>query len=233
MSRNNESPIEPRHEPESGQAFERLTEIERQLKKACPKPVELDGLALERLAKAPPLRRETERSGSQRRRYRTAVFLAGSWACGAMVGAAVVFLLMRPMTPNIDSHTTTHVQQEDPPVLAVAPIAAPPEAAPQSATLAGGERTELEAAILALSVPNSTSTYAPGSRSMSAGMHLPRFVSPMPVSAAAIEEFANPSEDESPRGRSTEARPDRAPSPAVTRGQLLQDLLGKSSEVVL
>ncbi len=76
MSRDNESPIDPMHEPESPEASERLTEVERQLKKARPRPVDLDVAALERAARATPLK-PLAGSPQRRRRYRWAT-LAGS-----------------------------------------------------------------------------------------------------------------------------------------------------------
>lgn len=220
MSRNNESPIEPMRE----------AEIEQQLKKARPRPVELDGFALERLARATPLRGRADRSTSRRQRHRVVTPLAGSWACGAMMGAVVVLLVMQPPPSSMDSHTTTHVRRKAPPGQAAAPIVIRPKAASPPATVVRGHWTELEAAVLVLSVPNSTLAYARGDQSMSAGMHLPHFVSPMLASAASIEESAD---EEPPPERSFEASPYRAPLPAVTRGQLLQDLLSDSSEVVL
>ncbi len=89
----------------------RLEEIEHQLKRMRPCPPQLDLAAIELAARQRPSQSGTlvEVSPARRpsaRRFRHASALAGSWICGAVVGAAVMFLLNDRAAPTTASAPT-------------------------------------------------------------------------------------------------------------------------------
>lgn len=231
MSRDNKSPNDPIYDPESADVLQRLSEIERQLKKARPRPVELDGAEIElafRATRLPPTPRSRRRSD----RYRWAT-LAGTWASGALVGAVLMFLVMRSGTSGLDSMVGSHVDKPTPATQQAELAPVPPKPAPQ---LVGGTRewSDLEAAVLALSAPDGPSAYARNDPSLSVGMHLPHFVAPQAEPMASTgDSSAGVSNAKSSWKAPSPDSPSRTPSPGTTRQQLLHDLLNESSEVVL
>ena len=86
---------EPLDDPQEG----RLTEIERHLRKARPMAPQLDLAAIERLARETPPSDEEPRvilkpsvlDDGRGQRIRSYATVAGSWICGAVVGAAAMF----------------------------------------------------------------------------------------------------------------------------------------------
>lgn len=231
MSRDNESPNDPIYDPESADVLQRLSEIERQLKKAQPRPVELDGAEIEmdfRATRLPTTPRSRRRSG--RHRWAT---LAGTWTSGALVGAVLMFLVMRPGTSDLDSLAGSHVDKPTPATQQAELAPASPKPAPQLA-VATRQWSDLEAAVLALSAPDGPSAYARNDPSLTVGMHLPHFVAPRAESMASIgTSSADAGNAESSRKGSSPDSPPQTPSPGTTRQQLLHDLLSESSEVVL
>ena len=231
MSRDNESPNDPIYDPESADVLQRLSEIERQLKKAQPRPVELDGAEIELAFRATRLP-TPPRSRRRPDRYRWAS-LAGTWASGALVGAVLMFLVMRPGTSDFDSMAGSHVDKPTPATQQAELAPVPPEPTPQFA-VATRQWSDLEAAVLALSAPDGPSAYARNDPSLSVGMHLPHFVAPRAESMASTgDSSAGPSNARSSRQGPSPDSPPQPASPGTTRQQLLHDLLSESFEVVL
>jgi hypothetical protein len=89
------------------------TQIERRLKQARPRPPQWDVASIEQLAREPMMDASVEKPGAvvprpgswQRGRWdgRRVMDVAASWACGAMVGVLVTFVLMSRMRPGTAS----------------------------------------------------------------------------------------------------------------------------------
>ncbi len=231
MSRNNELPIDPMHEPESNETRNRLAEVEEHLKKARPRPVQFDVAALQRQAGSTPLRQQV--AAPRRRRYRVAALVAGSWACGACLGALAMFLLMQQTVPQTDSSTTLAHDEQEPASHDSGPTLERP-ATPAPRRRDDGRSIRMDAAVLALAIPYLDAPDWQTDSGLRAGMCRPRFMEttrenllsvntpsdaisqPDPVFVAPAQPHAYP-----------------APSPGITREQLMHDLLGESSGFVL
>jgi hypothetical protein len=222
MSRENESPIDPRFEPESAETPERLAEVERNLKKARPRPVELDAFALERMAHPAPLVNGAEQP-ARRRRYRPVVAVVGSWACGALVGAIVMFLVM---SQNDSKARTAEVKQG---ITHPAPAFVSGEDTEDTTTPPERrDRIGLDAAVLALSSAspaNRYSAYWHDRSAFRAGMHLSRFADGPRATTYIAPEY---DQDASPKMLEY-----GQPAPAITREEVLRDLLDDPSGFVL
>lgn len=225
MSREHESPNDPMHEPN----LERLVEVERQLKKARPRPIELDAIALERAARPATLPKKFEQSTSRRRRYRSVVAVAGSWACGAVVGAIVMFLLMSQTVPGGDSETRRADVEQG--IAEPVPTFASAEGTEETtAPTERRDRIGLDAAVLALSSSSPAdgySAYRQDGSAFRAGMHLSRFASEQLATT-----YAAPMDDEDVPLEIIEDGPSD-PARTITREQLLRDLLADPSGFVL
>ena len=213
-------------EPES--AEKRRAAVENRLKKARPRPVQFDAAALTEFVRAIPLHRTApSRLGS-----RSAALIAASWACGAIVGATVMFLVIKAGPSAADSPTTAATRgRDETPAISDVPRPAPPGPAPVD-----NDRrwTELDEAVLALAVPGGMPASWPDGRSLWAGMCLPRLQQAPPDRAASSTGLLPERlEDGPPSGSRTERAAHVLPSPRITREQLMQDLLGESSGFVL
>lgn len=231
MCRDNESPIDPIYEPESAETRERLAGIERRLKRARPRPVKLDGFELERLEHATPLRSQVEISGSQRRRYRTAALLTGSWVCGMLVGAVVVFAVMRSGVSGTDS-TTMMAQSEQGDTSSAKSVQTSETSESRSdEPNTADELSDLDAAVLALATPGGPSSYWRGETSLCAGMVLPRLVADPQCGPASTS--VSLERTETPEPFIVAPGPYRTSSPEITREELMRDLLRESTDFLL
>ena len=104
MNRNHPSP-EDNPQPTDGAERHRLEEIEQRLQTARPRPPELDIDAIMRTAHevAPPVQLAEHASNRHRHRsFRWVSTVAGSWACGAIVGALVTLAVLSWSQPSED-----------------------------------------------------------------------------------------------------------------------------------
>ena len=102
MSRNHPSPEEV-PPPADGAESHRLEEIEQRLQTARPRPPELDLDTIMRAAHEVDLPVQlAERDRHGHRSYRWVSTVAGSWACGAMVGALVTLAVLSCSQPSED-----------------------------------------------------------------------------------------------------------------------------------
>ncbi len=232
MSRDNLSPIDPMRDPESN---EQMAEVERHLKKARPRPVELDAFELERLAFATPLRSEDEKSPSRRRRYRAVTLVAGSWVCGVAVGALVMFLAMRQGVSDTSSAPATARGEQDTTI---------PESSEQSIGASepssdepigrGSDWSESEAAVLAMTVADRASVHGRGRRNLRVGMYLPGLIAKTPEYMVSMDETLSASSiRDAPLDVSQGPASYPASTSELTREQLMRQLLGESHDSVL
>lgn len=103
MNQDHPSPEDREPFADDGADPQRLAEIEQRLKAARPRPAELDIEAIVRSAHTedqtvvlpePPMERRGIRA------YGWTIAIAGSWACGAIAGALVTFLLLSRGAPS-------------------------------------------------------------------------------------------------------------------------------------
>lgn len=236
MNQDNQSPIDPMDEPEPTDSPERLSEIQRKLKQFVPRPVTLDGFALQRMARAEPLH-ERCKTALRRRRYRPATLVAGSWACGALVGALAMFLVMTQPGAQSDSPPTAahsvrdgrrDLPENNSPA-AVTPESRPSEPAPGIKTL----RT-VDAAVLALSAPYETAVSGRRGPRLRAGMSLPHLANDSTEILASIDEYATEARGvKNPPKGTREVESNSPLSPGTTREHLLRELLHDSPGFVL
>lgn len=247
MNREHESRADSDPDARSSAEQARLARIEERLKKARPRPPNLDAAALERAALSteaePVAQRNTQAATLRklrwgRRRYRRMAAVAGSWACGALVGAMVTFFAMSRAEPGRDATNQTAVQTEGRPSMirpepvdapkqqpqrGASPAQAPPPGRPQR--LAGDDAF---LALLADPFESGDSAYGLDGPTLHAGMYLrqrpdPSWIVRQPVPSATS---ANTPDGE-PRRTEPPGSPkhDRTPQPEITRERLLQELL--------
>ena len=230
MNQENVFPTDPMNEPDLPEALERLDEIERRLKRARPRPPRLDAIALERLARQTtvgdaakmPLRRG-------RRLWHRVAVVAGSWACGAVVGSLAMFVLISRAAPDIDSTNKTVGLEEETP----APAA-------RNQDMAGDagrdfEAPHLDATVLALiSDPllGGGSSYRWDGPVLRAGMHLVKNAPGPSLVERTTDTAREPRRDDRQRYGET-PKPYPGPAPPITRDRLLRDLLSEMPELVL
>lgn len=222
MSQNHEPPIDPTHEPGAGLSQEHQARIEGQLKKSRPQPVELDADELLRLAGMTPTPASSTAPSPRSRRYRSAALAAGSWACGAIVGGIVMFLAMRQDVQAIGPPAETAGGSKEPLVNLVQEEKTPDPS--------HGEFSALDAAVLALTVPGSTTDLWDDELCLQPGMSLP----------STWKRLAVPGDVDRHRPASAALKPtpirpgsDPLSSPGITREQLMRDMLEESSGSVL
>jgi hypothetical protein len=251
MNREDESPTDPTFEPESPEAWERLDGIERRLKAARPRPPRLDVAALERLARQPVADPAVQgpaagvvfpRPPTRRRPlYRRIAAVAGSWACGAAVGALVTVILMTRTAPGTDSTSETSRIERQTPTPAIDDQNAAPRADHKADRRDGPapaekvEARDVDAVLAMILNGPADSARWPEGRPLRAGMHL--------IHSAGEPSSADPATDAagSPRGDHegwrSEAlkgpKPYPAPAPAITRERLLREVLSETPGVVL
>ena len=257
MNREHESPTDPMFEPEPPQASEWLDEIERRLKAARPRPPQLDVAALERLAgeavvdtaverpAAAAIRRRLPGRGRRPDRHMAAV--AGSWACGAVVGALVTFILMGHTAPGTDStNETTRLEKEAPTPAThdqnTVPDAGQKPDADQKMDRRDGpppvekvEALDVDDPVLAMildRIEGADSAYWPEGPTLRAGMHLVQnAVDPSPV--GRMTDAATKPRGVAERWRGEASKPYPDPGPAVTRKRLLHDLRSETPGFIL
>jgi len=228
MNREHEFVNDPMFEPETPEVSERLDRIEQRLKATRPQPPRLDALVLERLASEPVVGVAARPIVSVRM-----ATIAGSWACGALVGALVMFLLLNPAVSKTDpTQEAVRIEKEPP----VPPPPIVEEEAPQTEEPPPPkqiDRVEMDSTVLALTLGRfgiADSPYLKEGPTLRAGMLR---------TGNAVGRAANATREVRPRESSlrVEASTDtnRAadPAPPTTRRQLMRDLLGKSPEFVL
>ncbi len=236
MNQDNQSPIDPMNDPERTDSPERLSAIERKLRKSRPRPVEFDGFALERMALAESLRAVPGIAEGQQR-YRPAALVAGSWACGVLVGALTMFLVMTQRGAQSDSApTAAHPVRDhgrDLPENNL-PAAETPESRPSEP--APGIKTwrSMDAAVFALSAPYETAVSGRRGPSLRAGMSLPHLANNSTEMLASIDESATDARDIKNRPKGVPELESNSPlSPGITREHLLRELLHDSPGFVL
>ncbi len=224
MNREHLSPNDPMFEPETPEVSQQRDEIERRLKATRPRPTRLDALALEQLAGEPIV--DTPICP---RPYGHITAIAGSWACGAVVGALVMFVLLNASEPETDSPQESVRIEKEPPV--------PPTPPEQNAASIVEEDPSppeqfdplgIDSAILAMTLDrfgSADSPYLSEGPTLRAGMY--RIRDTEDRTANAMREVRT----ERPPRRYETPRPD--PEPPVTRQRLMRDLLGESPEFVL
>lgn len=242
MNHEHESLEDPTPDTDSREALERLAEIERQLKKARPRPLRLDVAAIERLARETMMPAAAERPApaATRRRWwtggrwpdRRTVAIAGSWACGAAVGALVTFVLMshtvsgtNPTAPPSQQSPTSPTRDRD------APATADRETERRNEPIAPSlQKTTLDsdAAALAMVIDrfrNEDLASGQEGPTLFAGMHL-RDAAAGP-SSPGDDMAMEPQTNDSPPDAAAQKRPRLYPdqAPATTRGRLLHELL--------
>ena len=254
MNQEHVFPTDPMNEPNSPEALKRLEEIERRLKRVRPRPPQLDATALERLAhdamadtasdrpSAAAIRREPR--GRGRRLWRRVAVVAGSWACGASVGAIIMFVLMSPTAPRADSTPETVGIEKEPPTSATRSQNMTGDAPRQVGRRDGSfaaenvDTPEWDAAVLALisdSFGSGISAYWSDGPTLRAGMHLINSAKDSRSVEAVTDAARKPRGDnERRRGEMQQgSKPYPDPAPPITREQLMRDLLGKQPGLVL
>ncbi len=271
----------------------RLEEIERCLKKARPRPPQLDAAVLEKLLKqgagsaanrglaseqvhdtaepvpffSSPLERlvfsgspdpavdspmamaaRREWRGRERRLYRGVAMVAGSWACGTVVGAIAMFLFMSRTGPGEDLTDGTAQHHID----SLAPRTVDKDVASRCETVverggAPGDRPPVNkarpldpeiAALAMLAEPLARGRwgYGPDGPMLRAGTHLRQSVwaPPIPPHERADATTQRQSDRESWKRESPrEPASGSPPRPAVTRERLMNDLLREMADIVL
>ncbi|MHC4398141.1 MAG: hypothetical protein ACYTG0_00505 [Planctomycetota bacterium] len=249
MNPEDESPTGPMFEPESQEALERLDEIERRLKAARPRPPRVDLAALEQLAQETMVDPSVERPAAAvvdrrpptrgRRAYRRMAVIAGSWTCGAVVGALVTFVLTGRTAPGTDS--TSETARLEKPTPAAHDLSTAPDAERKVDRRDGPPPAkkvvvpDVDAAILAMILDqfeSADSAYSPEGSMLWAGMHLARnSVDPGPA-GRTTNGAREPGGDDA-RWRSEAPGPYPEAGPAITRERLLNDLLRETPGLVL
>jgi len=153
--------------------------------------------------------------------------IGGSWACGAVVGALVMFVLLNRTVPDtIAPQETVHIEKKQPvlpaPEQNAVPIVEeepsppePPEPFKQFDPLG------IDSAILAMTLDR----YSPEGPTLRAGMYRINNTEDRTANATVEVRPEHP-----PRHYET---PMSDPEPPVTRQRLMRDLLGESPEFVL
>ncbi len=236
MNQDNQSPIDPISDSDRTDFPERLSAIERKLRKSRPRPVQLDGFALERMALADPLG-EVPGIAERQRRYRPATLVAGSWACGALVGALAMFLVMTQPGAQSDSPPTAAYSIRDGGRDLPAnnlPAAETPESRPSAPSPGIKTLRTVDAAVLALSAPYETAVSGRRGPRLRAGMSLPHLANDSTEMLASIDESATEARDgKNPPKGTREAESNSPLSPGTTREHLLRELLHDSPGFVL
>ncbi len=248
MNRDHPSPENHGQFAGHGADPQRQAETEQRLKAARPRPAELDIEAIVRSARAvdqPVVLPESPAERRGTRSYGWSVAVAGSWACGAIVGALVTFVLLsRATPPQNPSDGVTTLNEELP------KVAGP-----------GGEDAsddEVERPPRDDSPPRNVPT-CPASDSFASvalldpyGCGAARYGEERPILRAG--DFArNPVASRSSRNRQRtsavqqgwahttepgsdagqDMTPRAAPAPSITQEQLLRELLGARPDSVL
>lgn len=248
MNRPYESRDDRSDESESVEQSERLNEIERRLKKARPSPVSFDATLLERLAREAsvhpaferrPAATPVTRSRWRRRPFRRMAVVAGSWACGALVGALAMFVLMDGTRPGTRSPHPAQTATERPMQATASSDGVPvpekesPDRQPpvEQRPVRQAEPYDVNAAVLAMIVDrlgNGPSSYPREGLMLRAGMHLGRKTrdtvdAPQPTRESTAARVSNEPPGDS--GVSMRLEPDSVPHSPSTRQRLLDELL--------
>jgi len=242
-------------EPKSPEALEQLDEIERRLKAARPQPPRLDLAALQRLANDATVdavveRRTNRKPGRavarrQRQMRGRMLGIVGSWACGAAVGAIVMFVLMSRGASGPDqNNNVVHIEKETPDSITHDPIAefsADGEFALQddSPAVEKADRRDLSADMLTMLLDplgNTDSAYLEDGPTLQVGMYLRQHAerSMWPLPRTEVKERSLSNADE--RGHSearTKSKPYPEPDSAVTPRELMREFLREASGAVL
>ncbi len=154
------------HDSESPETRQQLDELEQQLRVACPQPPGMDVAAL---------MREADHRRAQRRAVavRRGLWFGGTWACGAAIGAATMFVLLSRVPSRAGPDPTVEVGGTATAWQAQTPVASPAEN-PQLEATAAHEPGDA-ASLLALDLLDAEgSSYLANGATMHVGMSLPR-----------------------------------------------------------
>ncbi|MBC8868867.1 MAG: hypothetical protein H8E44_05590 [Planctomycetes bacterium] len=227
---------------------QRLADVEQRLKAARPRPAELDIEAIVRTAHAadqtvalrePPVERRGIRS------YRWTIAIAGSWACGAIAGALVTFILLsRVVPPERPTDRSTAMDEELPRVVEPREKNAPDDDSeqrprddsPRKNVPPWSPSDSLVAVMLLDTVGHGVAPYGDEWPTLRAGA-LARG-----QGASGASRFrhgtnaAQPNRTHTPDPGSDirqDMTPRAAPAPSITQEQLLRELLGTRPDSVL
>ena len=218
MSQEHELPSDPR-----------LAEIESQLKRIQPIAPRLDLTAIVRLAKEPPastlaaaaVRNRSREFGRSKRTYGA---IAVSWMCGALAGAALMFLFVGSPRPTATENQPTqlandpdHKETTIPKGAARAPSQPPEQQLAVAVVDASPERIDA-ASLIAAALCDPRGDYR--SPVLRAGTHLPGLAggaSRDPEKETVATSSGHP--DPLP------SNVDFEPAPEITRGELMRRLL--------
>lgn len=254
------SPDDPLDNASDSLDSQRLADIERQLRQARPVAPQLDPAAIERLAREASVL-TTPAAGVEEplvvpkqaheyehvRRARSYGAIAGSWICGALVGAVAMFLYQGrspvdrapPAQPTTIAVDATGAEPMDPP--ATSDRVRHRRGADMAAVASNARADRPEFAWLVS--PELVDMYRHGNFRLGrtpstwrVGMCLPGMVAASQHSDDALHEEHPPCSPVIPSPEFTtprEHRRDFEPAPAITREQMLRELMSQMSGPVL
>ena len=228
MNHQRKSDMAPMRMPESSETSVQLDEIERRLKATRPQPPRLDVAALQRLADDAaadevverPTDRKPRRVATSRKRQIVGRMLvvAGSWGCGAGVGALVMFVWLSPTSPETESNNdVVQTEQEAPSLITHDPIVVE--------TVESGDRSAPRLTRVFDPLEFTYSPYLTDASTLQVRPYLRR-------RAERPREFLNDGE-RAPAEMWTRAKYYQEAESPVSRRELMQEFLGESPGVVL
>ncbi|HUG70212.1 MAG TPA: hypothetical protein VMM76_20855 [Pirellulaceae bacterium] len=223
MNHQRKSDMDPMRVPESPETSERLDELERRLKATRPQPPRLDMAALQQLADEVverPTDRKSRRVATSRKRRIVGRMLvvAGSWGCGAGVGALVMFVWLSRTSPETESNNdVVQIEQEAPSLIAHDPMVVE--------TAASGDRSAPRLTRVFDPLEFTYSPYLTDASTLQVRPNLRR-------RAERPREFLN-DDERAPAERWTRVKSYQEPESPVSRRELMQEFLGESPGAVL
>ncbi|MBC8356289.1 MAG: hypothetical protein H8E66_30285 [Planctomycetes bacterium] len=230
-------------ESESPEVLERLDELERRLRATRPQPPRLELASLQQLADDDATVAVVELPADRKSLH--AFVIAGSWACGAGVGALVMFVLMSRAAPNTNAdNDVVQIQQgvrnsishDSADNFSTETVPDLPDDSPGVAHTELRNRSPSEMIIAFDPLGNTDSTYAESRRILQAGTHLKRTNqhSSWPFERLARKQQTPLNDYEiEPSMPGTESMLDSEPGPPVSRRELMQEFLEQSSDALL
>ena len=212
-------------ESESPETHQQLDALEQRLRATRPQPPRLDVVALVREADT----QTVERRASVVQR---SLWIAGSWACGAVIGASVMFILMSgaPFEPErvkaVESPSPTTALEGHLPQ-------APPSTSPR---LAKEEAGELSGSISMLALDlldDSRSGYLADGGTLQVGMYLRRRARSEQHAFVRRNREGWRDVERKRLEPDSISKPHPAPSPPITQQKLMQELLEEPVGAVL
>lgn len=228
MNHQRKSDMDPIRVPESPETSVRLDELERRLKATRPQPPRFDMAALQRLADDAAadevVERPTDRksprvaTSRQRRIVGRMLVIAGSWGCGAGVGALVMFLWLSRTSPETEANNdVVQIEQEVPSLIAHDPIVVE--------TAESGDRSAARLTRVFDPLEFSFSPYLTDASTLQVRPYLRR-------RADRPREFLN-DDERAPAEMWTRVKSYQELESPVSRRELMQEFLGKSPGAVL